>query len=44
MARRRGIKKQFWFNKEEATMLKKKSKKYEKYIKYRHRDKISAID
>ncbi len=27
MARRRGIKKQFWFNKEEATMLKKKSKK-----------------
>lgn len=27
MARRRGIKKQFWFNKEEATILKKKSKK-----------------
>lgn len=27
MARRRGIKKQFWFNKEEAIMLKKKSKK-----------------
>lgn len=27
MARRRGIKKQFWFNKEETTMLKKKSKK-----------------
>jgi len=24
--------------------FKKKSKKYEKYIKYRHRDKISAID
>lgn len=27
MARKRGIKKQFWFNKEEATMLKKKAKK-----------------
>lgn len=27
MARKRGIKKQFWFNKEEATILKKKAKK-----------------
>lgn len=27
MARKRGIKKQFWFNKEEATVLNKKSKK-----------------
>ena len=27
MARTRGIKKQFWFNKEEATILKKKAKK-----------------
>ena len=27
MARKRGIKKQFWFNKEEATILKNKAKK-----------------